>query len=181
MKDFQSAFAHIAEAFSGQGGPGAAAISQAAAAFSQPPPAATAPSQPPPPAPPAPGPGEDTSAGPAGRVVDLPFAAERAPLPEDPAVPDIEALAQEAAAPAEPETEPVDDGAAPPEERDTPADTSQVDENDLDPETRKKLRVMRRLTGGTVSDQELLARIRADGGPTGDGGGSGKKRRWWGG
>jgi len=67
------------------------------------------------------------------------------------------------------------------EDESPPAD-GQIDESALSPEQRQKLRVLRRITGGRVSDAELLARLE---GETGDdsasGGGKRKKGRWWGG
>ena len=58
-----------------------------------------------------------------------------------------------------------------------------MDEQALSPEELERLRVLRRLTGGRVSDHELLARVRAE---VGGGAGSGDdkpekrgKRRWW--
>jgi DNA repair ATPase RecN len=59
-----------------------------------------------------------------------------------------------------------------------------VDESTLDPQTRERLRVMRRLTGGRVPDVELLARIRGEQracGPSTESAQRKSKRRWWGG
>jgi len=59
-----------------------------------------------------------------------------------------------------------------------------VDESTLDPQTRERLRVMRRLTGGRVPDVELLARIRGEqraSGPSTEPAQRKSKRRWWGG
>ncbi|MGD8454173.1 MAG: MCE family protein [Phycisphaerae bacterium] len=86
----------------------------------------------------------------------------------------------------EPTGEPVvdvDDVAGePPAESGEVGDTGGVNEDELEPEERKKLRVLRRLTGGRQSDAELLARIR-DEKPLSRGGGPADKpkRRWWGG
>jgi hypothetical protein len=56
-----------------------------------------------------------------------------------------------------------------------------VAEADLDDDTRQKLKVLRRLTGGRVSDKELLARIAGepDGAPAGASGAGKSKKRWW--
>ena len=56
-----------------------------------------------------------------------------------------------------------------------------VAEADLDEDTRQKLKVLRRLTGGRVSDKELLARIAGEreGAPTGTSSPGKGKKRWW--
>jgi hypothetical protein len=58
-----------------------------------------------------------------------------------------------------------------------------VDESTLTPEELHKLHVLRRLSGGRESDEELLARIRGEsrGEPVEAGAGGKGKRRWWGG
>lgn len=66
---------------------------------------------------------------------------------------------------------------------DAPPPDGDVDENTLTSEQRQKLRVLRRITGGRVSDVELLARIEADGAadmasPAADKD-KRKKGRWW--
>ena len=50
---------------------------------------------------------------------------------------------------------------------------------DLDEDTRQKLKVLRRLTGGRVSDEELLERISHERQGSTDDSTAGKKRRWW--
>jgi hypothetical protein len=51
---------------------------------------------------------------------------------------------------------------------------------DLDEDTRQKLKVLRRLTGGRVSDEKLLERISQERQVSTDGPSAGKKRHWWG-
>jgi len=78
--------------------------------------------------------------------------------------------------------QPVTAGPAGPEETSRPAWAGTVDESTLTEEQRRKLRVLRRITGGRVSDAELLARIEAEAGRSAAPGGERKKKsRWWGG